>query len=421
MRIAVDGTHAINDHRAIRRYARHLIAELRQLGDDAPFEQCFLYLFANATAAISPTEHARQHNIISQVPARFLLPAMRLLGWPGVETLARRRGLGRERFDLIHFPGGVPFLPNRAPHVLTTVHGFAHVRVPHTMPARTVRVLERKYAQCLARSTHFITVSETSRREMMEIYGTPAERITAIPLGVSPEFTPEPLDARRIESLRRRYQLDADRIAIYVGALEPHKNTNTLLRAFDLATARSRDPWQLLLVGPQSAHAAELRARVDRERVRFVHHLEPGSLELADLYKLARALVFPSHYESWASPPLEAMASGTPAITSDLPSLRESTGGVATYVAPDDADGFASALLHLDANADHFETQRRRGIEIAATHTWQRCARNTLACYCRLLGLETHHHYGQAGDEKQSSAPLGSVTHASLPVPLAKR
>ena len=306
MRIVVDGTPAVRDIRAIKRYAHHLIVELGKTYGEERFS--FFYLGRGIERSERPPIANAATEVLVNIPGRLLLPFMNRLGFPKLE-----RFLG-EACDLVHFPGGWPYVPTRASVVVTTIHGFAHLKVPEYMSSSWCRTLDRMYRTAVKRSTHFITVSETNKRELIEFYGVPEDRVKAIPLGVSPEFKNRKGDADSLRKACRRLGLPKSRRALFVGALEPHKNVANIVRAFALFLGRTGDRWELVLVGrhgPYAAWISRLAAELGvKERVRFFDYLPPGSTDLADLYNLADVFLFPTFYEGWASPPLEAMISG---------------------------------------------------------------------------------------------------------------
>ena len=385
MRIVIDGTHAINDIRAIQRYAYHLILQLNSLQHDA--HMTFLYLAAMRTAKTRPCLRTRddQREVLSRIPGKLLKLATRTLGFPRIETLV---GHG---CDLVHFPGGLPQAPTRAARVLTTIHGCAHREIPEWISDGVKHRLESSYKVAVARSTHFITVSETNKGELSRHYGIPPERIAAIPLGISPEFRNMRLGDEDRRRLLARFDLPERDVMLFVGALEPHKNIASILRAFSLVARQAGDRWLLVLVGKKSRHQAafedEIRKGGVRGSVRFIDYLRPGSDDLAALYNLARIFVFPTFYEGWASPPLEAMVSGTPVIASDIPALRESTGGHALYPDPHSARDIAECMQRLDGDSDLYERLRAAGERFASLHTWRLCAERTLNHYSALLGV----------------------------------
>lgn len=308
---------------------------------------------------------------------------MRHLGFPNLNTL-----VGPDQ-DLLHFPGGLPTLPGDVPVVLSTVHGFAHIKAPEAISDDVKRRLDKLYATSLERSSHFITVSETNKNELHEIYGVPRSKIRAIPLGISPEFSRYELRSEEELRLRDRFGIAPGKCMLYVGAVEPHKNIATIIRAFSIFCEQEREPWNLVLVGKKNPHTHEYESKAARlglsDRVCFVDYLQPGSADLADLYNLARVMVFPTYYEGWASPPLEAMISGTPVIASKIPSLLESTGGRAIYTEPDDTDDIAAQMLRLAQDSEFYEAHQRSGEEFAAEYTWSRCVERTFEYYQDLV------------------------------------
>ncbi len=383
MHIVVDGTPAVRDIRAIKRYTHHLIVELGKTRGGERFS--FFYLGRGIRRSERPpVDDPTAAEVLVNVPGRILLPFMNRLGFPKLE-----RFLGGP-CDLVHFPGGWPYVPCRAPVVVTTVHGFHHLKVPEYMSSSWCRTLDRMYRTAVGRSTHFITVSETNKRELIEFYGVPEDRVRAVPLGVSPEFRNRKGEGDFLREARHRLGLGESRRALFVGALEPHKNVANIVEAFALFLSRTGDPWELILVGKRGSYAARISRLAAElgveERVRFFDYLPPGSTALADLYNLADVFLFPTLYEGWASPPLEAMISGTPVVASDIPSLRESTGGCALYVDPRRAEEIARALEELASEEKLRRELSRRGEEFASRFTWKRCAAETLAYYRFLLG-----------------------------------
>ena len=380
--VVVEGTNAINGTSAIQRYAHALVGELGRQPTKRTFT--FLYLFENRRSLPRPKIENRAHReVTSRLPARLLLPIMRFTGSPKVEYLTGRS------CDLVHFTGGLQAAPTRAPVVVTTLHGFLPIKFPQLVAQHETDRLRRNYEACVRRGTHFITVSEASKRDLMALYGVAEEHIRAIPLGVSPEFTTSSPTGGTTEGIREGLGLPAGRVALFVGTLEPHKNIRTIIRSFAMFQRDATTAWCLVLVGRRSGHVAAYEREIAelgmRDRVVFVDYQAPGSSLLPDLYRLADLLVFPSFYEGWASPPLEAMASGTPAVVSDIAPLRESTGGAALYVDPHDPADVAEKMGRLAEDPALYESQRRAGEAFAARFTWERCARETLAYYEELL------------------------------------
>ena len=199
---------------------------------------------------------------------------------------------------------------------------------------RTLRFVDR-----------IVTVSEASKRDILRFYPRAAEKVVVIPEGVSPDFAPAPPAA--IAAARQRYGIDAPYI-LTLGALQERKNLATLFAAFRAIRERGFAP-QLVVVGRKVWKAEGIEGQLRAERlgaeVIFTGHVPDD--DLPALYSGATAFAFPSLYEGFGLPPLEAMACGTPVVASDSSSLPEVVGGAGLLIPPRDAGGFADALARL--------------------------------------------------------------------------
>jgi len=381
MAIVIDGTAAINDQRAIRRYCHHLLTELA--GIESGLDLVALYLGCRRDQATPTRGRSRIREIRSAIPGRLLTFAWNILArpdisfWTGVTPA------------LVHFTGGSTYIPVRNCAVLTTMHGFLVRQMPNFFPVRQYDQVLRQLDQTIARSDHFITVSETNRQELMALWNVPEDRITAIPLGVSPEFRQLEITAEHRAKLLRRFGIPDQPYLLYVGALEPHKNIGGIIDAFARLEPARRCALSLVLVGAETPYCQSFREQAREsgilDHLRFVSYLPPGSTDLACLYNLAELLIFPTFYEGWASPPLEAMSCGTPAVVADIPALRESTGGAAMLCNPDDPADIATKIATLLDDPSARLSCRRLGLAFAAQFTWRKCAERTLELYRHLV------------------------------------
>ena len=306
--------------------------------------------------------HVRSYRPGDSMPTR----ALAMLAATGLpRRVARDVPAG---LDLVHYPVTIPIPAPRGAHVLT-VHDLQHHDLPQffSRAERSYRALA--YDRAALRATAVVTPSEASRERLVRV-GVAPERIEVIPYGVDHgRFRPDADDA----------DLELpERFIFYPANLWPHKNHRRLLDAF----ARVDDPeLQLVLSGQTYGTLEELG--LDRDRVRHLGHVSPEAM--ATLYRRAIALVFPSLYEGFGSPPLEAMACGCPVAASRSGSLGEVCGDAALTVDPEDADSIAQAIRRLASDPGLRAELRARGLERAAGFSWPKAAERHRALYARVL------------------------------------
>jgi glycosyltransferase involved in cell wall biosynthesis len=293
------------------------------------------------------------------------------------------RGLRRHGIALYHEPNFIP-LRYDVP-VVTTVHDLSAFHYPETHPADRVRWLARGLPVALARSAQILVDSDFVRGEVIAEFGVDPARIHTAHLGVAPAFHPR--DAAATAATMAALGLVHGRYVLTVGTIEPRKNVAHVLAAYARLRADVRDRHPLVVAGAKGWRAAdlerELRGLADRGRIRFLGFV-PGDT-LPDLYAGAAAFVFPSLYEGFGLPPLEAMASGVPVVTSGRASLAEVVGDAGLVLDPDDSAGTAQMLAALLGDPAQRARLAGLGIARAADFTWAACAAATLGVYRRAL------------------------------------
>ncbi len=293
----------------------------------------------------------------------------------------------RGRYDLYHEPNHVPV--RCAIPTITTIHDLSVVLHPEWHPIDRVRWYERDFAAGVNQTRHFIAASEFTRREMMQQLGLPGDRITVTYQAPrSAFFDPDPLaEAGRAERERRARVLRElglpSTFFLYVGTLEPRKNLPGLLDAFAALPPSTRAAHPLVLVGPwgwKAERIRELLAKRDlANHVRLLGYLH--DLPLAALYGACTALVWPTFYEGFGLPPLEAMACGAPAIASNVASLPEVVGTAGVLLAPASTGEWTAAMRRIAEDAGWRSELRRAGLLQAKKFSWSRCAQDTLRAY----------------------------------------
>lgn len=286
-------------------------------------------------------------------------------------------------YRLYHEPNHIPG-PWNGP-VVTTIHDLSVLRHPEWHPADRVRWYERELTASLPRSAHFISVSEFTRREMVEILGLEPERITAIPLGARAAFVPRPAERVRAWLAERGWPAT---YLLFVGTMEPRKNVAGLLAAYARLPSEHRRRFPLLIAGASGWGTRPLEAEIEAaglaDQVRTLGYV--ADEDLCWLYAGARALVWPTFYEGFGLPPLECMATGTPVITSNVASLPEVVGDAGLLVNAHDLEGFTEAMRRVLEDVDLAAELSRRGLARSEVFTWEQCAAEHAAIYRRYGG-----------------------------------
>ncbi|HKO68169.1 MAG TPA: glycosyltransferase family 1 protein [Burkholderiaceae bacterium] len=306
------------------------------------------------------------------VPHPYLV-SRALQGWKFYSG-AQDRGL-----SIYHEPN---FLPLRfgGPTVVS-IHDLSWIRYPETHPNERVAIMNRILPLALDRVQHVITDSEFIRREVISEFGISADRVTTTLLAPRSQFTPRD-ELARWPTLSK-HNLQQRSYFLVVGTLEPRKNVATAVRAHAGLPESIRRRFPLVLVGMRgwltSGLEGELAVPVERAEVRPLGFVTDD--ELADLYSGATALLYPSVYEGFGLPPLEAMACGSPVITSNVSSLPEVAGDAAVTHDPMDVDALRSAMKRFIDDKDFWQERADASVKQAALFSWERCAKETIAVY----------------------------------------
>jgi len=289
--------------------------------------------------------------------------------------LAVRRG----QHDIYHSPNFTLPLSLPCPAVLT-VHDLAYLR-GGLHNARLQMYLRLLTSLAIARAARIIAVSQSTRRELEARYPRARGRVSVVYPGLDPQFWHPPA-ASAIRAFRERLGLSRPYL-LFVGTIEPRKNLPRLVRAFEKAVQEASLPHELVVCGPWGwRHEAAARALARsplRQRIRRLGYLPQEELPL--LYAGAELLAYPSLLEGFGFPPLEAMALGTPVLTSDTSSLPEVVGTAAVTVSPLSVEGIAQGILRLLHDRSLADRLRSAGPERARQFTWERAARETLEAY----------------------------------------
>lgn len=310
--------------------------------------------------------------------ARSIRIPYELLGLP----LAMRR----EHVEVFHFCDQSTSLVVPGAASVVTVHDVAMFLLPETFGQRRATYKRAATRRALRTASRVIAVSGTTRDQVVELFGVDPARVSVVHLGVDDRFRSVGADA--VREARRQIGLP-DAYLLYVGRLEPRKNLPTLLRAYGEARRRHGVTAPLVLAGASSWLSDDLPAAASQagvtEDVRMLGHV-PDAL-LPGLVTGARALVYPSRYEGFGLPVLEAMAAGTPVLASTAPALVEVAGGAALLVDPDDVDGLADGVAAVTDDEDVRAQLVQAGRARAGQFTWHATAFATVDVYEQAAAL----------------------------------
>ena len=331
----------------------------------------------NPTALLAP------HRPLDVLRRHMPFRAFARRAYHGVTRAISRAKLSGYRHWLFHAPNYVsPDFPAR---IVCTVHDLSHLWMPECHPRDRVQHLLRELPRTLAHAAHVITVSNFVRDEVIAEFGLPPERVSTVYHGVDRSYHPR--EADELQGVLARYGFERGRYLLAVGTLEPLKNLERLLDAFRRMPAGLRRAYPLVLVGDRGWHNEALLQRIESLRAQGELHW-PGYVseqDLPSLYAGAAGFAYPSLYEGFGLPVLEAMASGVPVLTSNRASLPEVAGDAAMFVDPEDVADIARSLERLLTDAGWREGAAQRGLARSRAFTWEACVDRTVAIY-RMVG-----------------------------------
>ena len=364
-KIAIDMSPVVHGSRAVSHCTACMVSELLKY-KDMEFNLFYFDYKRQTQKYLRPLENHATEKVIP-VPYRLLIPAWRRLSWPYLEMISP--GCDLLYTNEFYFP------PAKNSLVLATIHGMAYRVIPEKIPSKIIRSLNKGLSYILKHADYLIAVSENTKSELINHVGIAPERIYVVTHGVNKKFRRQESQQEVRSRLINTYNLDRPYI-LYVGAIGIHKNIMGILSAF--RTLSNKTSHHLVLAGPpDSAWNAALQFVAEHnmnDRVHFLGYVDQAGNNLIDLYNGADLFVFPSFSEGWTSPPLEAMACGTPVITSNCSSLPETVGNAAIQVDPDNPEELAHEMERVLSDKSLRNNLTTMGMKHAASHTWEKAA-----------------------------------------------
>jgi len=400
MRIAFDGTTLTPGRTGVGYYTEHLLQhlalEVAETGDE-------IVVLSNKPIDMQPPlpRHVRVHEG-HRFPIR--------IGWM---QLRASSALAAVNADVAHFTNGMMPIGSPAPTVVT-VHDMSLRLYPRCHPVRRL-VLNRPLMHvAIQQAAAIVTVSHSARRDLLRLHGVDAERVSVVHEAASPAFRPI-ADRALLQAMRAHYGLP-ERFMLYVGAIEPRKNLPRLMAAFAQAR-RSGVNHHLVCVGPYGWASRDLTGLIERLGLGGVVHFS-GYVpfeHLPAIYTLGDFFVFPSLYEGFGLPVVEAMACGLPVLTSNTSSLGEIAADAAETVDPTDVDAIAEAICRLAQDAELRRDRSERGLVRSRDFSWTQTAREMLAVYHRAAGVGEPASVRATVDQSaDQTVPMKSMSRSKL-------
>ncbi|MEE8218752.1 MAG: glycosyltransferase family 1 protein [Vicinamibacteria bacterium] len=354
-------------------YVRNLVRHLARLDHETTY-----FLFC----------HDSDEATLRDLAENFVPVVESSAGYGVREHLSIPFKLRRLGAELLHSPHYVRPLLCPIPSVVT-IHDCIHLLFPQYLPNRMAwRYARYMMGSAIRHSAVVFTVSEASRADILRFYSwADPEKVHVVPNAIDTELLERP-DEKEMERVRERYQVRG-RFVLFAGNVKPHKNLERLIRAFALVREQGEhDDLQLLLIGDDVSRYGALRRAVEktglRQDVRFFGFVPPSTL--AALYRMASVFAFPSLYEGFGLPPLEAMSCGTPVVTSRISSLPEVVGDAAVLVDPYSVEDIALGISRLLDDHDLRRQLVDKGLARARSFSWERSVLAIHAGYLKALG-----------------------------------
>lgn len=326
---------------------------------------------AKSTASVSA--HLRQTILKNRVAVEMYRAA---------SSLKKRYALRGYVDHVFHGPNF--YLPPFDGASVCTFHDLSVFTWAHCHPPERVRYMRKEIELTLKRADMLITDSEYTRQEIASYFAWPLDKIRAVSLACTADFRPR--TGGELLPVLNKFGLVMESYSLYVGTIEPRKNLETLLDAYSRLPHALRQRWPLVLIGYRGWRSEQLHARIETAVMagwaRYLGFVEADELPL--IYAGARLFIFPSLYEGFGLPVLEAMASGIPVVCSNASTLPEVAGDAAAMCEPQDVDAL-SILIGAGLEDESWRVEARgKGLIRSAAFSWQRCAEKTASVYREL-------------------------------------
>ena len=377
MKIGIDISQIVYEGTGVATYTRELVKSLVKVGDKDEF-----ILFGSSLRLRRPLKEFLTSLPKENVKGKFSFLPPKLLEflWNGVHLFPVENLVGE--VDIFHSSDWLE-PPTKKAKKVTTIHDLTVYKYPETFFARgghdIVKNQKRKLFFAKQECDLIICVSETTKQDAMEILKIPEKKLKVI--YEAPDSIYFPRNQDEVEKVKNKFKINGDYL-LCVGTREPRKNIDRVLMAF-AEISRAYPELSLIIAGKYGWGEEKLKVKSEKLKVRILGFVEKE--DLAGLYSGAKAFVYPSLYEGFGLPILEAMACGCPVITSNIGSMKELAAGFSILVNPQNTDSIADNILKLLKNSKLRQELKIKGLKRAGEFSWKKTALQTLNLYHSLI------------------------------------
>ncbi len=389
MKIAFDCSLVPGESGGIGQYSRNLARALSRIDRENSYTLYILYpvlkrITCPSARKVDLPDEGNFKVVFKDIPVPFQL--FRYLQGPGLPQSFKDYGLGEIDADVVHSNTFcVPRFRDKKKKLIVTVYDLTVLTHPECHRKANIRHCLDGIKDAIKYADAIIAISESTRADLVNYLDAPPGLITVTHLAAAGDLRPVE-DPEVLKSARLKYSLP-ERYVLFVGSNEPRKNIKTLLEAYASLPAGIKNEFPLVIAGGRGWKNSDIPGVVKRlgieDSVRFAGYI--GKDDMSAAYSGASVFAYPSLYEGFGLPILEAMSCGAPVITSNVSSMPEVAGDAARLVTPTDAEELGEALRALLSDEGLRKNMRKKGRERASLFSWERCARETLELYRKVV------------------------------------
>ena len=375
MKIAIDGTSMVHGSRAVSRHCKNLLQAMTALHKIHEYKLLYIDRKRQRDRYAAISEKCITQNYVVKIPGRILQKGWEYLSIPSAEQLVGD-------FD-VFYATDLYFPPSKRGTILATVHGLAYYVIEDLLIPDEVKALKKGLNYTLGNADYFLAVSNTTRDELINYLKVDEKRIYVVTHGVDPHFKILKNRKKLLTRLNDRFGILKPYI-LFVGVIGYHKNIRGLMKIYEILREYGvKQP--LVLAGPPGSASLEVQAWIKdkgwKDCVYTLGPIDQSNGDLRDLYNGASVFVFPSFYEGWTAPPIEAMACGVPVVASNCSSIPHTVGDAAIKIDPNNSREWANQINKVLSDVPLKNKMIKKGLSHVNSHTWEKSATEMIAVF----------------------------------------